>query len=204
MAQSRILDDVSRETLNTLKLFEALVLKWTSAINLIAPSTRSDVWTRHIMDSAQLVEFIPPHAQLLCDLGSGGGFPAAVIAIMSNERVPNLSVTCLESDKRKCAFLRTAARECQIALTVIDQRIENVPSINADVVTARAVAPVSALLDHSKRHRHPNGTCLFLKGASAKKEVSEAQKLWHFEPRFHASRTDPTASILEIGEFSRV
>jgi 16S rRNA (guanine527-N7)-methyltransferase len=204
MPDKAILSRVSRETIAALKTYEALVLKWTTSINLIAPSTRGGIWSRHIEDSAQVVDLIPPQSKNLVDFGSGAGFPALVVAILAREVLPSLEVTCLESDQRKCAFLRAVARETGVRVRVLSERIESAPVCDAEVATARAVAPVVDLLGFAERHRHQKGTCLFLKGGRARNEVSEAQKLWQFQPQYHPSKTDPDGCVIEIGEFSRV
>lgn len=197
------LDHVSRETLDALHQYASLTLKWTSHINLIAPSTQDVLWSRHIEDSAQVFEYLPMKCRSLLDFGSGGGFPAVVLAILARDLRPELMVSCIESDARKCAFLRTVSRETNTPLTVHAKRIEDVPSLNADVVTARAIAPISILLEYAERHRSAAGTCLFMKGVRAEIEVSEALRSWHFVPSYHASISQQGASIVEIGEFAR-
>lgn len=199
-----VLDRVSRETIDSLQLYASLTLKWTARINLIAPSTRGALWARHIEDSAQVFDLLPEGARTLLDFGSGGGFPGLVLAILAKELRPELSVTCIESDARKCAFLRTVARETETPVHVYAKRIEDVPPIGADVITARAIASVDVLLGYAERHRSEKGTCLFLKGAKAQIEVSEASRSWQFVESYHASTSQIGASIVEIGEFSRV
>jgi len=190
--------DVSRETLDALDAFGELTAKWTRKINLIAASTADEIWNRHIVDSAQLYQFAPSNFKNWVDLGSGGGFPGIVVAIIAKEKAPNAQFTLIESDQRKATFLRTAARELALNATVISERIEDTPAQGADVVSARALAPLSGLLSHVDRHLAHDGLALLLKGKQAAKEIAEAQKTWRFELEDRASFTDPDARILAI------
>lgn len=196
--------DVSRETIRRLQVYVALLEKWNPKINLVSSSTLSDVWARHIMDSAQLLAHAPVDARTWVDLGSGGGFPGAVIAILAVERRPDLSVTLIEADQRKAAFLRTVGREAGVTMKVIAARIEEVDPLMADVVSARALAPLTSLLDHAARHSAPGGVALFLKGARAEQEVQTALEAWRFGCEMYPSKTDKDAVILKIGGIERV
>ena len=195
--------NVSRETFLRLEAFAALLKKWNPVINLVAGSTLRDLWARHMLDSAQVLDLAPESARTWADLGSGGGFPGLVVAILAAERRPDLRVTLVESDQRKATFLRTVARETGISARILSERVEDIPPLNADVVSARALAPLSALLDLSARHLAPGGTVLFPKGASHAGEVTEALERWRFAVQNHPSRTDPQAVILRIGEIAR-
>ena len=192
--------DVSRETLNALSVFASLVKKWSPKINLIAPGTLPQIWSRHISDSAQLLSLAPETAQTWVDLGSGGGFPGLIIAVMR----PDLQVTLVESDQRKATFLRTASRETGAGAKVISKRIEQLEPMEADVVSARALASLEKLIEFAELHAAPDGTAIFPKGARHKTELAEAQKTWSFTYSSHPSLTDPEAAILKIGEIARV
>ncbi len=137
------LADVSRETRHRLEVFVETLERWQKAINLVSRNTMDGVWKRHIVDSAQVVPLIPGTAETLADLGSGGGFPGLVIAAMR----PDLRVTLIESDARKAAFLGEVGRrmglENQPKIAI--SRIETAPPAAADVVTARALAPLGAI-----------------------------------------------------------
>ncbi|WP_424966137.1 16S rRNA (guanine(527)-N(7))-methyltransferase RsmG [Dinoroseobacter sp. S375] len=199
-----VLQDVSRETRERLQIYEALTKKWTKRINLIAPSTVPELWERHIVDSAQLYEFIPHCVESLVDFGSGAGFPAMVLGILASEQRPEFTVTCIESDSRKAVFLRTVAREVGANVRVLNDRVEAIEPLEADLVTARAFAALPSLLDASERHRKPEGVSLFPKGKSYEKELAAAQKMWDFDFKAHASQTEPGTFILEVGAFARV
>lgn len=190
--------NVSRETIQDLEAFAALVTKWTLKINLIGRATQSEIWHRHIVDSVQLYQYVPNTFQKWVDLGSGGGFPGIVMAILGKEKQPSAQFVLIESDQRKAAFLRTAVRELRISARVIAERIENAPQQNADVVSARALTALSSLIPLAARHLVPDGLALLHKGRQASQEVAEAQKQASFKLEDHASFTDPDARILAI------
>ena len=195
--------DVSRETSEKLQQYTALLRKWTRSINLISASTVDDAWNRHIVDSAQIFGLIPPDSTRLTDLGSGGGLPGIVLAIMAQHHYPALTVTLVESDQRKSAFLRTAARELDLQITIVADRIETIPSASADVLTARALAPLPDLLGHADRILAPGGIALFMKGRQASAEIAAARRKWQFSFDLADSRTDRDASILMIKDIRR-
>lgn len=202
--KSGSVENVSRETEERLDILCALVEKWNKKINLVAPSTLKDIRQRHIEDSAQLFNLSSETARTWVDLGSGGGFPGLVIAILANDLKPTLTVTLIESDARKTVFLRTAARELDLAVQVTQQRIEHCDPQNADVVSARALAPLPKLFPLVHRHMAKTGHALLPKGAGWRKEVASARASWHFNLTRHDSLTDPDSAILEIRETSHV
>jgi 16S rRNA (guanine527-N7)-methyltransferase len=197
-----IIQNVSRETMGRLRVYGGLIEKWTPKINLIAPSTRDRLWQRHIEDSAQLFA-LAPRAGHWADLGSGGGLPGIVVAIIALERTPEMRFTLVESDKRKAAFCRTALRELDLNATVACERIEKLPPLNADVVSARALAPLDRLLWLASPHLKPDGTALFLKGANHDSEIKEALASWRASVEKIPSRTDPKGVILKVGDIAR-
>ncbi|NNJ66486.1 MAG: 16S rRNA (guanine(527)-N(7))-methyltransferase RsmG [Boseongicola sp.] len=196
--------DVSRETLEKLELYEALLRKWTKRINLVAPGTLDALWQRHFTDSAQILRLAAASASSWADLGSGGGFPGAIIAILASSTGQGIQMTLIESDQRKAAFLRAVARETKTPFSVIAERIETSEPVGADVVTARALAPLDTLLGYVVRHVAANGTALLPKGANAVSELEKARKTWSFTCESTQSMTDPQAAILKIGEIQRV
>jgi 16S rRNA (guanine527-N7)-methyltransferase len=192
------LTGVSRETLARLQAYAALLIQWSARINLVASSTLADPWRRHFLDSAQLYPLVPAGAQNLIDLGSGAGFPGLVLAIMGIN-----GVELVESDVRKCAFLREAARVAGAAVTIRNARIEAVPAHPATVVTARGVASLDRLLSYSQRFIGNETVCLFAKGEQAGHEVAVAQQVWDFDVTSYPSRTDPRGVILCLSRVRR-
>lgn len=195
--------DVSRETIERLSSYHDLVLKWTPKINLISKSSIDDLWNRHIWDSAQVMLHDPGGSKWL-DIGSGGGFPGLVVAIMSMETKPERVVTMVESDQRKCAFLRSVVRELGLNAKIQTRRIESGDPAGADAMSARALADLTQLLGFADRHLATGGTALFMKGATWEKEVQEASQSWSFDLKAHKSMLSPGAAILEIKDIERV
>ena len=193
---------VSRETKAKLEKYADLLIRWNQKINLVSASTISDLWSRHFVDSAQIYKRCPAVQGVWADLGSGGGFPGLVIAIIANELNPDLKVVLVESDQRKATFLRTVIRETAISATVKIERIESLAPIGADVVSARALADLSDLLGFAQRHLRPEGIALFQKGAIWQKELAHARKSWCFESEHFKSVTAPEAVILKIGRIA--
>lgn len=195
---------VSRETWDRLKRLEGLLKKWTTTINLVSPSTLNTIWTRHFADSAQIFDLAPTGGRTWVDLGSGGGFPGLVVAILAADERPELSVTLVESDQRKAAFLMTAARTLGLRTTVIADRIEAVAPLGAEVLSARALAPLDVLLAYAERHLRPTGVAIFPKGATVDNEIARALEHWRFSYQKERSRTDAGGVVLIIGGISRV
>lgn len=191
--------DVSRETLEKLAAYEALVQKWTPKINLIARNSVPDIWERHIRDSAQIVLAAPSKWTRWIDLGSGGGFPGIVVGVFS---AGDQNVTLVESDARKSAFLRTVIRELDLPCHVITDRIEEVNETGYDVVSARALAPLPQLVAYANKLLSPKGTALFPKGRGHAQEVTAATADWAFDIEAVQSMTDPDARILRLKEIA--
>lgn len=204
MKSAQLPVDVSRETIERLESLVALMKKWNAAINLVARSTLDDAWSRHIIDSAQLFSLAPLTAKTWVDLGSGGGFPGLVIAIIAQEKTPELTVTLIESDQRKAAFLRQANASFGLNCHILCERIEAATGQNAEVVSARALASLEKLCGYAARHMRPDGCALFLKGAQHAAEVSNARKLWSFHLDAFPSLTDSNAVILKLKDLAHV
>jgi 16S rRNA (guanine527-N7)-methyltransferase len=189
---------VSRETLDRLGAYADLLLKWQKAINLVSPGSVPDLWTRHILDSGQLARLAPLDA-LWLDLGAGAGLPGLIVAIIGAREV-----RLVESDARKCAFLREAARITQAPARIINARIDAVPPFPADVVTARALAPLGKLLGFARPFLGPRSVALFPKGQDVDAELTEAHRVWRMKVDRLPSLTDPRASILRLTEVEHV
>lgn len=195
---------VSRETAARLEGLCALVVKWNPAINLVAKSTVTQIWHRHLLDSAQLAEFVPDEAKIWVDLGSGAGFPGLVVAILSAEHRPNLLVSLVESDQRKAVFLAEVVRILGLNANIICKRAEILPPMSADVLSARALTSLGGLCGYASKHLAPGGTAIFPKGAAAADEIAEARKSWHFSLATAKSRTDTVGSILLLKDVVHV
>ncbi len=195
--------DVSRETFERLKDFADLVSKWTKQINLIGARTASDIWDRHIIDSAQIYPLAPKNFSHWADFGSGAGFPGIVIAILSAQNNPDATVSLVESDHRKAVFLRTAARVLELRVQVLAERVENLSPLNADVISARALGTLVMLIKLSHPHLTPGGVAIFPKGRRALEEIAAAEVTWLFDHDATPSMTDPDARILRIERIQR-
>ncbi len=202
----REITGVSRETLARFESYAALLKKWNPRINLVAESTLADLWRRHFLDSAQLQALLPPAPENrpleIVDLGSGAGFPGLVLAILGAG-----TVTLLESDQRKTTFLREAARLTNTEVIVINQRIEAISAIPADVVTARALAPLPRLLSLAAPFleapfvQEPAQKArfgLFLKGRGVDRELTDSKAKWQVSVERFSSQSDPEGAILRI------
>lgn len=198
-ALRRFAPDVSRETLASLGAYLETLTKWQKAINLVGPATLADAWKRHMVDSAQLAPLIPAEARSVADLGTGAGLPGLILAALK----PSLKVTLVESDARKAAFLGEAARRMGLKRQprIVVGRIEVVPPVGADVIAARALAPLKQLLVWADRHRSDTAICLFHKGKGWQAELTEALTDWDIPYQSHASVTDRDAVILRIGAY---
>ncbi|NDR57530.1 16S rRNA (guanine(527)-N(7))-methyltransferase RsmG [Aliiruegeria sabulilitoris] len=196
--------NVSRETLDCLSTHLELLRKWNTTINLVSPSTLAAGAVRHIADSAQLMNCTTGYEHSWLDFGSGGGFPGLVCAIIAKELAPELSFTLVESDKRKSAFLVNAARTVNVNVTVFSKRIEDLPPQGADIISARAVASLSKLLEYAHPHLSGAGKCIFPKGERFKQELGAARQQWNFKLSQKPSITDDNAAILVLGDIARV
>lgn len=197
-AKAWLAERVSRETMERLVLFHALLVRWQSTINLVAPSTLNHAWARHFADSAQIFELAPGNGARWLDLGSGGGFPGLVIAAMARDSQPNLNVTLVESDIRKCGFMREAARKMDVPVNILTQRITDIPPQSADVISARALSSLSTLMGHVAPHVTPQTCLLFPKGTAYKAELETLPLDWQSKSEIIASLTNPNAVILRF------
>lgn len=196
---------VSRETLARLSHFVALLRAKNEVMNLVSPASLTDIWRRHVLDSAQVYPLIPKGARHLCDVGSGGGFPGLVLAAMAADH-EDIHVTLIESIGKKCEFLREAAEAMGLAgrVTIAHGRAEDQPRAGFDVMTARAVAPVEVLLGYGAHLVRPGGCVILLKGAKAQDELTIARRSWKMSVTSVASLSDPSGTLLIVKDFSRV
>ena len=190
--------NVSRETLRRFRSYADLLVNWQASINLVSENTLKDLWRRHIWDSVQLARFIPKSPCVITDLGSGAGFPGLLLSILLDTEV-NL----VDSSGKKIAFLREAARVTDANVVLHQGRIENLLLPKSDLVTARALAPLDKLLDLAAPVLSPSGRCLFLKGARAEEELTDARKEWKMTVERFPSATNANGVILSIRDIAR-
>ncbi|MBY0355505.1 MAG: 16S rRNA (guanine(527)-N(7))-methyltransferase RsmG [Rickettsiales bacterium] len=188
---------VSRETLTQLDVYVSTLLQWNKRINLIAQSTTPDLVKRHVLDSAQIYPLIPTQAERVIDLGSGAGFPGLILALLSDKEVH-----LIESDKRKTVFLQEVARLTGATAFIHCSRIEDVKDLQADVITARALAPLHLLLEVAEPFLHSSSICLFPKGENYIKELDEVRG-WTYRKTIYPSTVHPGSAIVQLSHLQR-
>lgn len=186
------------KTASRLQGLIAALERWNPAVNLVSRATLPQAWSRHVLDSLQLLNLAPREARLWADLGSGGGFPGLVIAIAAKESHPDLRVILVDSDQRKATFLRETARSLGVPVRVEAARIEMLPPLGAQVVSARALASLAQLWSYAERHLAPGGVGLFLKGEGHASEIVEAQARFRLDIETLASRVDAGGVVLRV------
>lgn len=196
---------VSHETIHSLQRYVELLEHWQKTTNLVAPSTLPEVWSRHIADSAQLAG-LAPNARLWLDLGSGGGFPGLVVAILKSGD-PEFRMHLVESNQKKCAFLSEVVRALKAPVDIhamrIEQFAEKAQSLRPDVVSARALAPLTRLLELAEPFLREETRGIFLKGRHTATEIATAEARWQFDCVCHPSLTADDARIVEIQNLRR-
>lgn len=185
--------NVSRETFLKLECFVDLLLKWQKSINLIGNNTISEIWDRHIIDSAQLFDLIELN-QCIADIGTGAGLPGLVLAIMGIR-----NITLIEKDSRKAAFLREAVKKIDIKyVTIINQNVKDCSLPKIDVFVARALAPLNKLLNILESQLNSTHKLLLMKGKNYQSEIDAARLAWDFDCEKYASKTDLNSAILVL------
>ena len=195
--------DVSRETTERLKAYVQLLAKWNKTINLVSKASLAEVWSRHINDSAQIFNF-GRNCGHWADLGSGGGLPGIVVAILAADLSPEMQIILVESDQRKSVFLTESVRILGLKAKIIPERVDAIAPLNANVISARALAPLPILCGFAHHHLAQDGTAIFMKGKSSVAEVAKARRDWHFSLETHQSVTDASATILVMKEIRHV
>jgi 16S rRNA (guanine527-N7)-methyltransferase len=204
IAADRIRDNVSRETFLKLEIVVSQLVKWQARINLVSPGTMTSIWQRHIADSLQLIA-LAPDALRWIDLGSGGGFPGLVVAAAFADK-PGFRMSLVESNGKKCAFLRETTRLAELPVEVLQGRIEDVvPKLpdRFDVVSARALAPLSVLLELAESLLANGAIGLFPKGQDVDDELRIATISWNLDADLIHSQTEAAAAIVMVRSASR-
>lgn len=195
--------NVSRETMDDLKLFQNMVLEWNKKFNLISKSSEKDIWNRHILDSLQLCLFINKKDKILYDFGSGAGFPGIVIAIIGKRNFPDLKITLVESIGKKVLFLKEVDKVLDLNLNIINDRVENLKLPKADIISSRAMASLEKLLEYAKPFCSEKTTLIFPKGEKWQEEISKAEEKWVFNYKNIQSVTNDKGCILSINKIRR-
>ena len=185
--------NVSRETEEKLEIYVTLLEKWQQSINLVSSKTLPYVWQRHILDCAQLTAHLPVRSGRIMDIGSGAGLPGLILAILTE-----CEVHLVESDTKKVAFMRTALAKVDVNATIHHARIEELPFLNIDIITARALAPLSKLIQLTQIQDHPGLSYLFLKGKGVNEELTELPTSSTLTAISYPSITDQDSSIIYL------
>ena len=186
----------SDEDLERLRTYVALLNKWQDKINLVSKDSLTDVWRRHILDSAQLAPLIGSQIKSIADIGTGAGFPGMVLAIIGAAEEIHL----IESNERKNAFLREVNRVTKAGTIIHNIRVEKLQEVSVDLVVSRAVASLEQLLQYVNPLIKKGGQCLFLKGKKWREELTEVQKKWIINESVIQSLSDPSGMILKLEE----
>lgn len=195
--------NVSRETYDKLKAYEASLHEWQKKFNLVSNSTLENAWERHFLDSVQLFSLLPQNAKVLYDFGSGAGFPGMVLAIMANEKTPYLKVNLVESTGKKTLYLNEVKKLTSTKVTIINKRIEHLRPQIADVITSRALSSLKELLGYSLPFCGPHTVCIFPKGKKYAEEIAEAKAQWNFDCKLVKSEQSDEGMILVITHLSK-
>ncbi len=190
-----MLPEFSKEVEGKLKIYDTLLHKWQKTINLVSRNTLEESWARHILDSVQIEAHVSREKSLVYDLGSGAGFPGLVLAILR----PDVEMHLIESDQRKCSFLKAVSRETGVSVTVHNERIEETKLPSPDIITARALAPLDKLLGYCQPWKRKGMQALFLKGETYRGEIDQALKLYDVECSIVPSKTSFSSALVKIG-----
>lgn len=199
---AKLVFHVKHEAVADLQKFYDILTAQNEVMNLVGPATLPDYWSRHVLDSAQLLDH-RPDARTWADLGAGAGFPGIVLSILlkhSDGPVPQ--VYLVESLTKRCRFLQSVVDELDLPATVINDRAENV-KLKVDVVTARAVAPMTKLLGFAEGFIHRGADAWFLKGENVESELADAGKTWTFDVEQMVSASDPRGRVIHIRRLRR-
>ncbi|HLD76997.1 MAG TPA: 16S rRNA (guanine(527)-N(7))-methyltransferase RsmG [Rickettsiales bacterium] len=191
--------ELNQIKINNIEEFVILLLQENHNFNFIGKSTISDIWDRHILDSAQILQYIPDFSVKIADLGSGAGFPGIIISILGAKEVH-----LIEKSVRKCEFLRKAKLLSSNRLFVHQARIEELEDQKFDVLTSRALASLDKLLDYNLKFVKNGGYGLFLKGRNLDIELQEAKKSFDFKFELYPSLTSEESRIIKVWEVSKI
>jgi 16S rRNA (guanine527-N7)-methyltransferase len=190
--------NVSRETLNGFYEYETLLSKWNEKINLVSKNTLVDIWERHFLDSGQIIKHVEASGKRWVDVGSGAGFPGLVVALLLRDRKIDCDLVLVEKNPKKGFFLNEVIRKLNLSVEVVNDNIDNLEPLNADILTARAFSELNNLIEIAFRHRKKEGICLFLKGENYRIELDKTLNYWFFDYDIIDSLSSSSGKIIRV------
>ena len=190
--------NVSRETLNGFYEYETLLSKWNKKINLVSKNTLVDIWERHFLDSGQIIKHVEASGKRWVDVGSGAGFPGLVVALLLRDRKIDCDLVLVEKNPKKGFFLNEVIRKLNLSVEVINDNIDTLEPLNADILTARAFSELNNLIEIAFRHRKREGICLFLKGENYRIELDKTLNYWFFDYDIVDSLSSSSGKIIRV------
>ena len=190
--------NVSRETLNGFYEYKALLSKWNEKINLVSKHTLVDIWERHFLDSGQIIKHVEASGKRWVDVGSGAGFPGLVVALLLRDRKIDCDLVLVEKNVKKGFFLNEVIRKLNLSVEVVNDNIDNLEPLNADILTARAFSELNNLIEIAFSHRKKDGICLFLKGENYRIELDKTLNYWFFDYDIVDSLSSSSGKIIRV------
>ena len=190
--------DVSRETLNGFHEYVVLLSKWNKKINLVSKNTLVDIWERHFLDSGQIIKHVEASGKRWVDVGSGAGFPGLVVALLLRDRKIDCDLVLVEKNPKKGFFLKEVIRKLNLSVEVVNDNIDTLEPLNADILTARAFSELNNLIEIAFRHRKKEGICLFLKGENYRIELDKTLNYWFFDYDIIDSLSSSSGKIIRV------
>ena len=190
--------NVSRETLKGFYEYKTLLSKWNEKINLVSKNTLVDIWERHFLDSGQIIEHVEASGKRWVDVGSGAGFPGLVVALLLRDRKIDCDLVLVEKNSKKGFFLNEVIRKLNLSVEVVNDNIDNLEPLNADILTARAFSELNNLIEIAFRHRKKEGICLFLKGENYRMELDKTLNYWFFDYDIVDSLSSSSGKIIRV------
>ena len=190
--------NVSRETLNGFYEYETLLSKWNEKINLVSKNTLVDIWERHFLDSGQIIKHVEASGKRWVDVGSGAGFPGLVVALLLRDRKIDCDLVLVEKNPKKGFFLNEVIRKLNLSVEVVNDNIDILEPLNADILTARAFSELNNLIEIAFRHRKKEGICLFLKGENYRIELDKTLNYWFFDYDIVDSLSSSSGKIIRV------
>ncbi len=190
--------NVSRETLKSFYEYEALLSKWNEKINLVSKNTLVNIWERHFLDSGQIIKHVEASGKRWVDVGSGAGFPGLVVALLLRDRRIDCELVLVEKNPKKGFFLKEVIRKLNLSVEVVNDNIDTLEPLNADILTARAFSELNNLIEIAFRHRKKEGICLFLKGENYRIELDKTLNYWFFDYDIVDSLSSSSGKIIRV------